>query len=140
MTERAAHLVDEVIPSVPVRQWVLTLPYRLRYLLAWDHALSRAVLAIHVRALLDFYRRQAQRQGIPAGRRSQRAAVRLAADRQRLRRPAHVRAWQRGHEPAVRGAARPEPRQCPGQRRPIRTPAFSQKIREGLPDPRAPRR
>jgi len=27
MTERAAHLADEVIPFVPVRQWVLTLPY-----------------------------------------------------------------------------------------------------------------
>ncbi len=34
MTERAAHLVDEVVPLVPVRQWVLTLPYRLQYLLA----------------------------------------------------------------------------------------------------------
>jgi hypothetical protein len=68
MTERAAHLVDEVLPPVPVRQWVLTLPYRLRYLLAWDHSLSRAVLAVHTRALLDFYRQQAQRQGIPAGR------------------------------------------------------------------------
>ncbi len=50
------------------RQWVLTLPYRLRYLLAWDHGLSRAVLAVHARALRDFYRQQAQRQGIPAGR------------------------------------------------------------------------
>ena len=68
MTERAAHLVDEVIPPVPVRQWVLTLPYRLRYLLAWDHGLSRAVLAVHARTLLDFYRQQAQRQGISAGR------------------------------------------------------------------------
>jgi len=68
MTERAAHLVDDVIPFVPVRQWVLTLPYRLRYLLAWDHGLSRAVLAVHARALRDFYRQQAQRQGIPAGR------------------------------------------------------------------------
>ena len=28
MTERAAHLVDYVIPDVPVRQWVLTLPHR----------------------------------------------------------------------------------------------------------------
>src|SRR5713101_1968522 len=68
MTERAAHLVDEVIPFVPVRQWVLTLPYRLRYLLAWDHGLSRAVLAVHARALRDFYRQQAQKQGIPLGR------------------------------------------------------------------------
>jgi hypothetical protein len=68
MTERAAHLVDEVVPPVPVRQWVLTLPYRLRYLVAWDHELSRAVLAVHARALRNFYRQQAQRQGIPAGR------------------------------------------------------------------------
>jgi len=68
MTERAAHLVDEVIPFVPVRQWVLTLPYRLRYLLAWDHRLSRAALAVHARALRDSYRREAQRHGIPAGR------------------------------------------------------------------------
>jgi len=52
MTERAAHLVDEVLPPVPVRQWVLTLPYRLRYLLAWDHGLARAVLAVYARTLL----------------------------------------------------------------------------------------
>src|SRR2546422_7781598 len=31
MTEYAARLVDEVLPRVPVRQWVLSLPYRLRY-------------------------------------------------------------------------------------------------------------
>jgi hypothetical protein len=36
MTERAAHLVDEVLPWVPVRQWALTMPYRLRYQLAWN--------------------------------------------------------------------------------------------------------
>ena len=53
---------------MPVRQWVLTLPFRLRYLLAWDHGLSRAVLAVHARAVLDFYRRQAHQQGIAAGR------------------------------------------------------------------------
>jgi len=39
MTERAAHLVDAVLPWVPVRQWVLTVPYRLRYQLAWNHGL-----------------------------------------------------------------------------------------------------
>ena len=43
MAERAAHLVDRVLPDVPVRQWVLTVPFRLRYRLAWDHALCRAV-------------------------------------------------------------------------------------------------
>jgi hypothetical protein len=39
MAERSAHLVDRVFPDVPVRQWVLSLPHRLRYLLAWDHEL-----------------------------------------------------------------------------------------------------
>jgi hypothetical protein len=38
---RAAHLVDHVFPEVPVPQWVFTLPHRIRYLLAWDHALCR---------------------------------------------------------------------------------------------------
>ena len=67
MTERAARLVTEVLPRVPVRQWVLSLPYRLRYLLAWEHRLCRAVLAVYVRALLDFYRRRARRFGVRAG-------------------------------------------------------------------------
>src|SRR5215470_10934088 len=67
MIERAAHLVDEVLPSVPLRQWVLTLPYRLRYLLAWDHGPTPAVLAVHARALLEFYRRQAGTDGISGG-------------------------------------------------------------------------
>jgi len=30
MTALAAHLVDHVFPHVPVRQWVLTVPHRLR--------------------------------------------------------------------------------------------------------------
>jgi hypothetical protein len=37
MCERAAHLVDGVFGAVPVRQWVLTLPQRLRFRLAYDH-------------------------------------------------------------------------------------------------------
>ena len=38
--------MDHVFPDVPVRQWVLSLPYRLRYRLAWDHDLCRAVVAV----------------------------------------------------------------------------------------------
>jgi len=67
MAERAAHLVDHVLPAVPIRQWVLTLPHRLRYQLAWDHALCRAVLAVYARALLGFERRRARRRGIADG-------------------------------------------------------------------------
>ena len=68
MTESAARLVDAVLPRVPVRQWVLSLPFRLRYLLAWDHALVRAVLDVHVRVLLGFQRHRAHRHGIRDGR------------------------------------------------------------------------
>ena len=63
MTERAAHLVDHVLPQVPVRQWVLSLPFELRYRLAWDHKLCSAVLRIYTRALLGFYRKRAESQG-----------------------------------------------------------------------------
>ncbi len=67
MTERAAHLVDEVLPWVPVRQWVLTMPYRLRYQMAWNHGLSRAVLGVYARVLGDVYRRGARARGIDGG-------------------------------------------------------------------------
>jgi hypothetical protein len=44
---------------VPVRQWVLDLPYRLRYLLAWDQARAGAVLGGFVRVQLGFQRHRA---------------------------------------------------------------------------------
>jgi hypothetical protein len=33
MTESAALLADEVLPQKPLRQWVLSLPFALRFLL-----------------------------------------------------------------------------------------------------------
>jgi hypothetical protein len=68
MTERAAHLIDHVLPRAPVRQWVLSLPFELRYRLAWDHKLCRAVLAVYTRALLGFYRKRARASGHRDGR------------------------------------------------------------------------
>jgi hypothetical protein len=68
MAERAAHLVDHVLPpDVPVRQWVLSVPHRLRYRLAYDHCLCRTVLGVFVRALRAAYRRGARRQGRAGG-------------------------------------------------------------------------
>ena len=64
MTERAAHLVDHVFPDVPVRQWVLSLPYRLRCVLAWDHDVCRAVVAVSMRAVLGFLRHRARQAGV----------------------------------------------------------------------------
>ena len=68
MAERAAHLVDNVFPPVPVRQWVLTFPHRLRYRLAWDHDLCRAVVGVSVRTVLGFLRHVAHLAGAVDGR------------------------------------------------------------------------
>jgi hypothetical protein len=68
MAAHAAQLVEAVLPRVPVRQWVLTLPYRLRYRLAWDHGVTRAVLGVYARVLQDFYSRRAPRPGLGKGR------------------------------------------------------------------------
>jgi hypothetical protein len=46
MSDTAAHLADRVFPRVPVRQWVLSLPYALRYRLAYDARMVSDVLGI----------------------------------------------------------------------------------------------
>jgi len=56
MAASAAHLVDYVFPRAPVRQWVLSLPIRLRYILAYDAELCSQVLAIYVREIYRAYR------------------------------------------------------------------------------------
>jgi hypothetical protein len=68
MAERAAHLLDHVFPDVPIRQWVLSLPYRLRYQLAWNHDVCRSVVAVFVRSVLGFLRARARDGGASDGR------------------------------------------------------------------------
>jgi hypothetical protein len=48
MSDSAALLVDEVLPPVPIRQWVLRVPFALRYLFARDpKAMSAALLIVY---------------------------------------------------------------------------------------------
>jgi len=51
MAESAALLVDEVLPAQPVLQWVLSVPYALRFLFANEPAIMGAVLGIVHRCL-----------------------------------------------------------------------------------------
>jgi hypothetical protein len=68
MADTAAHLVDRVLPEVPVRQWVLTLPYPLRYRCAWNARLTSEVLRCFLRAVFADQRRRAKRDfGIRGG-------------------------------------------------------------------------
>jgi uncharacterized Zn finger protein (UPF0148 family) len=45
MVETAAHLADHVDPRLPVRQWALAVPKRLRYQLEQDRAIETRVCA-----------------------------------------------------------------------------------------------
>jgi hypothetical protein len=65
MAETAAHLVDQVFPPLPVRQWVLSVPKRLRYFLQRDSEALGAVLHILLRVIEARLR---QRSGCPGGR------------------------------------------------------------------------
>jgi hypothetical protein len=63
MADTAAHLVDNVIPRVPVRQWVLSLPIEIRYRLAYDKKLLSEVLAVSLRAIGGWYKKKARSLG-----------------------------------------------------------------------------
>ena len=57
MCEVAAHLTDHVLPHVPARQWVLSVPKRLRPYLHHDVCVAGAVLQILLRAIRTTLRR-----------------------------------------------------------------------------------
>ena len=59
MVETAAHLVDHIIPRVPVRQWVLSFPIPLRLLFAAHPELLTPVLQIVHRVIASFLIKQA---------------------------------------------------------------------------------
>jgi len=58
MVETAAHLADHVLPRLPVRQWVLSLPKRLRYHLQHDREALNSALRIFLDAVEQHLRRR----------------------------------------------------------------------------------
>jgi hypothetical protein len=64
MADFAAHLVDRVVPTVPLRQWVLTVPYPLRARMMFDPALTSVVLRQLVAAVSSWLHRRARRLGV----------------------------------------------------------------------------
>ena len=51
MVATAAHLTDHVLPDLPLRQWVLAVPKRLRYFLHRDAGLQGAALRLFLRVV-----------------------------------------------------------------------------------------
>jgi len=60
MAECAALLVDEVLPARPLRQWVLSLPFALRFLLAREPDVLTHVLAIVYGEIASHIRKKAR--------------------------------------------------------------------------------
>jgi hypothetical protein len=67
MAEASANLVDHVLPCVPLRQFVFTVPFELRARLAYDGKLLGAVGCIFVDSVLGFYRRTLRENGAGGG-------------------------------------------------------------------------
>jgi hypothetical protein len=64
MAGTAADLVNHVLPIVPYRKWVLSLPRRVRFLLARDGDLLSQVLGVFLGKLFAWQRRRARAHGI----------------------------------------------------------------------------
>lgn len=59
MAESAALLVDEVLPEQPMRQWVLSFPFPLRFLFASRPEIMGRVLGIVYRVIATYLVKQA---------------------------------------------------------------------------------
>jgi hypothetical protein len=64
MCDFAAHLRDHVMPRVPVRQWVLTVPHALRFRMAFNPDVTGLVLRAFVSVVSRWLRRRARAVGI----------------------------------------------------------------------------
>ena len=64
MYETAALLNDTLLPEAGYRQWVLSVPWTLRYMMARDPKLLSMVLDIFLRAIFANQRRRARALGI----------------------------------------------------------------------------
>ncbi len=67
MVATAAHLADHVVPDLPVRQWVLAVPKRLRYFLERDADLHGVALRLFLRAVESCLRAHSPGSGSTAG-------------------------------------------------------------------------
>ncbi|SMF27667.1 Putative transposase [Pseudobacteriovorax antillogorgiicola] len=67
MSERAINLTDEVIPFVPTRHWVLSLPFELRYWMASDDDLLKKVNGIFCAEINNYLCKKARKLGVKGG-------------------------------------------------------------------------
>jgi hypothetical protein len=70
MNAGALTLVDHVLPDVPLRQFVVTVPFPLRFPLAFDGKLLTQVVRIFIDTVAANYRKRRAERGITGGQHS----------------------------------------------------------------------
>ena len=68
MAQTATHLVERVIPWVPTRQWVVSVPVPLRYWMAMSQELTVQVHTIIRTTIGQYYVNQTVTRGVPRGK------------------------------------------------------------------------
>lgn len=61
MNDTAAHLVDTILPEVPIRQWVCSFSWRLRYVMGYDKKLTSEILSAFMNTVIQSVKRRAKR-------------------------------------------------------------------------------
>jgi len=64
MSETTYHLIENVLPHVPYRQFVVTFPYPLRYWMATNRSLTNKVHKLVTSLIMSYYRAVAAERGI----------------------------------------------------------------------------
>ena len=65
-SETRLHLIENVLPDVPYRQWVTTFPHALRFWLATSRKLTNVVHEIVTSMIVQYYEHKAEERGIKA--------------------------------------------------------------------------
>jgi hypothetical protein len=68
MNTGALNLLDHVLPEVPLRQFVITVPFPVRFPLDFDGKLLGQILRIFVDTVAANYRTRLAERGIPSGK------------------------------------------------------------------------
>ena len=64
MNVAAINLTEKVLPWVPIRQWVVSVPFPLRFWMASDHKIMKTVNSMIVRIIETYIKEKAQKRGI----------------------------------------------------------------------------
>jgi hypothetical protein len=104
MSAGAANLVDHVLPAVPIRQLVLTMPFPLRFPLAFDGKLLGQVLRIFTDTVSGWYRKRHAARGLPEGETGAVTAIQRANSDLRLSPHFHTLGLDGIYSPDRKGA------------------------------------